>query len=68
MTDTRISMKAARVNAGYTLDEASELLGITTNMLWRWEQNPENIPIKYIYAIEETYKMPIDNIIFLSMN
>lgn len=64
MTDTKISMKAARVNAGYTLDEASELLGITTNMLWRWEQKPENIPIKYIYTIEEVYKMPIDNILF----
>ena len=68
MTDTKISMKAARVNAGYTLDEASKLLGITTNMLWRWEQKPENIPIKYIYTIEEVYKMPIDNILFLSTN
>lgn len=68
MTDTKITMKAARVNADYTLEEASELLGITTNMLWRWEQNPENIPIKYKDKIEEVYRMPIDNIVFLNKN
>ena len=64
----KISLKAARVNAGYTLDEAADLMGISTNKLWRWEQNPEIIPIAFKDTIQDTYHMSIDNIIFLSRN
>lgn len=64
----KVTMKAARVNAGLTIHQASEKIGVSENMLWRWEQNPEIVPIKYKDIIEKTYNMPIDNIIFLNQN
>lgn len=68
MGDKKISLKAARVNADLTIEEAADLMGISTNKLWRWEQNPEIIPIAFKDTIESIYNMPIDNIIFLNEN
>lgn len=34
---TKITLKAARVNAGYTQKEAAKELGISNKTLWSWE-------------------------------
>lgn len=34
---TKITLKAARVNAGYTQKEAAKKLGISNKTLWSWE-------------------------------
>lgn len=43
MSELKISIKAARVNAGYTIVEAAKRLGISPSTLVSWEKNPEKI-------------------------
>lgn len=65
MRDLKITLKAARVNAGLTQSEAAKLLGIGKDTLLKWEKEPWKTNGQYQKKISETYKMPIDNIIFL---
>lgn len=60
----KITLKAARTNAGLTLKEASEALGIAESTLISWEKNPERIKCGYIPVIEEVYHYPTDFISF----
>ena len=39
MSEIKISIKAARVNAGFTIVEASKRLGISPSTLVAWEKN-----------------------------
>lgn len=61
----KISIRAARVNAGLTQVDAAKLLDISVNTLIKWESRPELIPAYKQRAISETYQIPIDNLIFL---
>lgn len=61
----KISIRAARVNAGLTQVDAAKLLDISVNTLIKWESRPELIPAYKQRAMSETYQIPIDNLIFL---
>lgn len=60
----KISLKAARVNAGLTLKEASKLIGIDESTLVRWEKNPETVRPKYHSTISDVYHFSTDFIFF----
>ncbi|MGV2927178.1 helix-turn-helix transcriptional regulator [Macrococcus capreoli] len=62
--DLLITMRAARVNAGYSQSEASQKLGINKDTLWRYEKNNSTIPRNIIDGIEKLYKVPSNNIFF----
>lgn len=64
----RITMKAARVNAGLTQVEAAKKIGIAASTLNTWEKRPDRIPAYRQKQIAEAYKISIDNIIFLPIN
>ncbi|MBQ0125968.1 MAG: helix-turn-helix transcriptional regulator [Clostridiales bacterium] len=60
-----ITMKAARINAGYKQTEAAEKLGVSPNTYLNWE-NGKTIPtVDRAYEICELFNLPIDSIIFL---
>ena len=61
----KITMKAARVNARLTQENAAKKLGIAASTLIKWEKRPDRIPAYRQKSIAETYSMPIDSIIFL---
>lgn len=65
---TQISLKAARVNANLTLEEASKQLGISRNTLMNWEKKPWIISALYMDKISEVYEIKIDDINFLPKN
>lgn len=61
----QISLKAARMNAGFTQKEAALRLGVTTDTVGNWERGrsfPDALQIK---RIEEIYRVSYDNLIFL---
>lgn len=60
----RITLRAARVNAGYTLTEASKLFSINKDTLSKYEQDSTNVPRTFLIKIEEIYKIPTENIFF----
>lgn len=65
MNEIKISIKAARVNAGYTIVEAAKKLGISPSTLVSWEKNPEKISAANQEKIGVVYRISSDNIIFL---
>lgn len=61
----QISLKAARVNAGLTLVEAAERIGIGKDTLIKWEKSPWMVNVINQKAISDAYHISIDNINFL---
>ena len=60
----QITLKAARVNAGLTLMEASRNIGIGKDTLIKWEKNSGLVNPIWQNKISEVYGMPIDYIFF----
>lgn len=60
-----ITLKAARANKGYNLDEAAALLGITKQTLCRWENQKTYPTVDKIKKIEEVYELTYNDINFL---
>ena len=61
----RMTLKAARVNAGYTQKEAAERLGVSNTTLCNWENGVSFPDVPYIEKICELYGLSYDDIIFL---
>ena len=60
----KITLKAARVNAGLTQSEAAKKLGISQRQLLTWEKHPDIVKTRYLPKIAEVYRYPQDLIIF----
>lgn len=60
----KITLRAARVNAGFTLVEASEKFGVNKDTLSKYEKDSTNVPRKFFAKIPEVYSVPVDNIFF----
>lgn len=56
----KISIKAARVNAGLTQKEAARQLGITPNTLASYEKDSDKLTIEMLKKLSELYKIPTD--------
>lgn len=60
-----ITLKACRVNAGYTQKEASEKLGITSATLGNWERGKTFPKIDQVERIATLYGVNVNDLIFL---
>lgn len=63
-TPPKISLKAARVNAGLTLKEAAERIGVTVATLHKWEQDSSSVRVSDVQKIEKIYQYPTNYIFF----
>ena len=61
----RITLKAARTNAGLTQQEAAKRLGVTVDTIGNWERAKSFPNALQIRNIEEVYGVPYDGLIFL---
>lgn len=61
----KISLEAARVNAGYSQKEAAKSLGVSNKTLCLWESGKAFPKADKIVAICNLYGMAYDNINFL---
>ena len=64
----KISLKAARINAGLSQKEAAKLLKISNKTLHSWEKGETSPAAKYVDAICELYGMSYNDINFLPTN
>ncbi len=64
MTNTMISLEAARVNAKMTQSEVAKVLKITVNTLVNWEKGRSEPTIGQARKLSELYNMPLSNIFF----
>lgn len=60
----KITLAAARVNAGYKQKEAAKLLEVSNKTLCKWENGAAMPKADKIDAICQLYKISYDNIIF----
>ena len=65
MEHLKISLSAARVNAGLTIDQARAMLKVSKNTLIKWEKGISCPTWDKVQLISEIYNFPADNIIFL---
>lgn len=63
-----ITLKAARINAGYTQRQAAEQIGVTVDTIGNWERGKSFPDAMQIKAIESAYRVSYDNLIFLPQN
>lgn len=60
----KISLKAARVNAGLNQVEAANKINVDVATLIRWEKDSSIVQAKYFSIIEKAYNYPSDLIFF----
>lgn len=54
----KISIKAARVNAGLTQEKAARQLGISPDTLARYEKDSGKLSLEMLNKLSELYKIP----------
>lgn len=59
-----ISIKAARVNAGFTQTEVAESVGKTKNTIAAYENYIRKVPIDVALAMANLFNMSVDDIIW----
>lgn len=60
----RITLKAARVNAGYTQDQVCTHIGCTKATLVNWEAGNTSPTVDKAIELAELYKLPLESIDF----
>lgn len=64
MEKIRISLAAARVNAGLTQADVAREMHVSKNKVVDWEKGKSELTISQGRLISELYRLPIDNIFF----
>ena len=59
----KITLRAARLNAGMTQTEAAKVAGVTVGTMSRWERGETKIPANVLAKLCDAYNWPIDSIV-----
>jgi transcriptional regulator with XRE-family HTH domain len=62
-----ITLKAARVNKGYTQKEVAKLIGVSKETLSNYERGLTHPNISIVKKIEKLYDVSYDEFIFLNI-
>lgn len=61
----KVTLKAARVNANLTQEEAAKLIGVSPSVIVAWENGLYLPTIKRLSAILNAYHVGFDDVIFM---
>lgn len=64
----KLTLKGARVNAGYTQKEAAKVLNVSNKTLCSWENGTTTPNIHRVEQLCDLYGISYDNLIFLPLN
>ena len=65
MTQTvRMTLEAARVNAGLTQKQVCDAIGISMTTIWMWERGDRLPSVDKAIRLAELYKVPLECINF----
>lgn len=64
----KMTLKAARVNAGYSQKEAAKELNVSNKTLGSWENGVTYPKADKVEALCTLYKVDYDNLVFLPQN
>ena len=60
----KITLKAARINAGFTLEQVANRLNVTVSTVRNWENGNTEPKINQAYELCELYCVSLDSINF----
>lgn len=63
-----LTLRAIRINKGWSLEEASVKIGVSKDTLSNWERGETYPNVPQIKRIETVYNIPYNNINFLLNN
>lgn len=63
-----MTLKAARINMGFTQAQAAEKIGVTVDTLSNYERGKSYPDVPIIKRIEEVYETSYSDLIFLPKN
>jgi len=63
-TKPKITLEAARINAGLTMKQAAPLIGVSVATLHNWEKDSSVVKVSQVNKIEEVYGYPAEYIFF----
>ena len=63
MEQIKITLEAARINAGMTQQAAADLFGIDRTTLVKWENGYTGIPYVTLCGMAYLYKVPVECLI-----
>lgn len=58
----KITLKAARINAGLQSQEVAEMMGVTKQTMVNWEKGKNKLFAEQLIKLCEIYKTPIEMI------
>ena len=58
----KLTLKAARINAGLTAQNVADITNVHVQTLLKYEKDSSKIPINLLNELSEVYQMPMDNI------
>ena len=64
----KITLEAARKNAGYSQSDAAKLMGVHPQTISAWEKDSTNLSIPEVNKLASIYKLPTDMIFFGNKN
>lgn len=67
MEQLKITLAAARVNAGMTQEEVAKKMQVSKSTIINWEKGKKMLGVAQLYFLSNLYKIPIENI-FLPFN
>ncbi len=59
--EVKLTLEAARVNAGLTQAQAAEKLGVDASTIGNWERGKTSPSFKYILDMSDLYGIPVSN-------
>lgn len=62
----QMTLKAARINVGYTQEQAAEKIGVSSDTISNWERGKCFPGVPMLKQIEKVYGVPYNDIIFLN--
>lgn len=65
METVKLTLKAARVNAGLTQEEAGQRINVSKDVISNWERGISYPDVIELKKIEDTYHVTYNNLIFL---
>lgn len=65
MEPVKLTLKAARVNAGLTQEEAGQCIDVSKDVISNWERGLSYPDVIQLKKIEDTYHVTYNNLIFL---
>jgi DNA-binding XRE family transcriptional regulator len=65
MKDWKITLAAARVNAGLTQTEAAEKIGVSQITISNWETGKTSPKMSIVPTIAALYKIPVHDLLFV---